>query len=94
MINHSKTITKLFEELGCPLKDRANGRCKYFGEQGLLMAIGNQYIQAHHILGLGANGPDTVANVIGLCPGHHREAHFGEKAQSLNESFKTIVDGL
>ena len=33
MINNSKTITKLFEELGYPLKDRANGRCKYFGEQ-------------------------------------------------------------
>lgn len=73
---------------------RAKGRCEYCGEQGFLMANGSRYIEAHHILGLGANGPDTVANVIGLCPGHHREAHFGEKAQSLNESFKTIVDGL
>ena len=73
---------------------RAKGRCEYCGEQGFLMANGSRYIEAHHILGLAANGPDTVANVIGLCPGHHREAHFGEKAQSLNESFKTIVDGL
>ena len=73
---------------------RASGRCEYCREQGFLMANGSRYIEAHHILGLGANGPDTVANVIGLCPGHHREAHFGEKALSLNEAFKTIVDGL
>jgi 5-methylcytosine-specific restriction protein A len=73
---------------------RANGHCEYCGEQGFLMANGNRYIEAHHILGLGDNGPDTVTNVIGLCPGHHREAHFGENALSLNESFKTIVDGL
>lgn len=74
--------------------NRAKGRCEYCGEQGFLMANGNRYIEAHHILGLGANGPDTVANVIGLCPGHHREAHFGENALSLNESFKTILHGL
>jgi 5-methylcytosine-specific restriction protein A len=73
---------------------RASGRCEYCREQGFLMANGNRYIEAHHILGLGANGPDTVANVIGLCPGHHREAHFGEKALSLNEAFKTVVEGL
>jgi 5-methylcytosine-specific restriction protein A len=74
--------------------NRAKGRCEYCGEQGFLMANGNRYIEAHHILGLGANGPDTVANVIGLCPGHHREAHFGANALSLNESFKTILHGL
>jgi len=73
---------------------RANGRCEYCGEQGFPMANGSRYIEAHHILGLGTNGPDTVANVIGLCPGHHREAHFGVNALSLNESFQTIVDGL
>ena len=73
---------------------RAKGRCEYCGEQGFLMANGSRYIEAHHILGLGANGPDTVANVIGLCPGHHREAHFGEKALDLNKAFKDIVDGF
>jgi 5-methylcytosine-specific restriction protein A len=74
--------------------NRAKGRCEYCGVQGFLMANGSRYIEAHHILGLGANGPDTVANVIGLCPGHHREAHFGENALSLNESFKNILHGL
>ncbi|MCF8140349.1 MAG: HNH endonuclease [Cyanobium usitatum Tobar12.5m-G36] len=59
--------------------NRANGRCEYCGEKGFLMANGKRYIETHHIMGLGDNGPDTLANVIGLCPEHHREAHFGEK---------------
>jgi len=74
--------------------NRAKGRCEYCGGQGFLMANGSRYIEAHHILGLGENGPDTVTNFIVLCPGHHREAHFGKNALSLNESFKTIVASL
>lgn len=70
---------------------RSKGCCEYCGEIGFLMANGNRYIEAHHIIGLGDNGPDTVANVIGLCPKHHREAHFGEKAINLNNAFKIIV---
>jgi 5-methylcytosine-specific restriction protein A len=26
---------------------------------------------------LANQGPDTLENVIALCPNHHREAHFG-----------------
>lgn len=71
---------------------RSKGRCEYCGEEGFLMKKGNRYIEAHHIIGLGNNGPDTVTNVIGLCPKHHREAHFGEKAIDLNNAFKAIVE--
>ncbi len=71
---------------------RSKGRCEYCGEEGFLMANGNRYIEAHHIIGLGNNGPDMVTNVIGLCPRHHREAHFGEKALDLNKSFQAIVE--
>ena len=73
---------------------RSKGRCEYCGEEGFLMANGSRYIEAHHIIGLGVNGPDTVTNVIGLCPRHHREAHFGEEAIGLNNSFKEIVESL
>jgi 5-methylcytosine-specific restriction protein A len=73
---------------------RSKGRCEYCGEEGFLMANGNRYIEAHHIIGLGDNGPDTVTNVIGLCPKHHREAHFGERAIDLNTAFKEIVESL
>lgn len=71
---------------------RSKGRCEYCGEEGFLMKKGIRYIEAHHIIGLGNNGPDTVTNVIGLCPKHHREAHFGENAIDLNNAFKTIVE--
>jgi len=73
---------------------RSKGRCEYCGEEGFLIANGSRYIEAHHIIGLGDNGPDTVTNVIGLCPRHHREAHYGEKAIGLNNSFKEIVESL
>jgi 5-methylcytosine-specific restriction protein A len=73
---------------------RSKGRCEYCGEEGFLMTNGDRYIEAHHIIGLGDNGPDTVANVIGLCPKHHREAHFGERAIGLNNAFKEIVESL
>ena len=73
---------------------RSKGRCEYCGEEGFLMANGSRYIEAHHIIGLRDNGPDTVTNVIGLCRRHHREAHFGEEAIGLNNSFKEIVESL
>lgn len=68
----------------------AKGRCEYCGEEGFLMPDGGRYLEAHHIIGLGDNGPDTVANVIGLCPKHHREAHFGDNAIGLNKEFERI----
>jgi 5-methylcytosine-specific restriction protein A len=70
---------------------RAKGCCEYCGEEGFLMRGGRPYLEAHHIIGLGDNGPDTVSNVIGLCPKHHREAHFGEKAIELNREFEAII---
>lgn len=73
---------------------RFNGCCEYCGEEGFLMANGDRYIEAHHIISFGENGPDTVANVIGLCPKHHREAHFGERAIALNNAFKEIVESI
>jgi 5-methylcytosine-specific restriction protein A len=71
---------------------RANGKCEHCGSDGFLMANGRRYIEAHHIIGLGNNGPDTVANVIGLCPAHHREAHFGVNALELNKEMQAKID--
>ena len=71
---------------------RANGKCEYCGADGFLMENGRRYIEAHHIIGLGKNGPDTIANVIGLCPSHHREAHFGINSIELNKAMQIKVD--
>ena len=71
----------------------ANGRFEYCGQKGFLMVNGSLYIEALHILGLRANGLETVANVIGLCQKHHQEAHCGEEAQHLKEVSMDFFDG-
>jgi 5-methylcytosine-specific restriction protein A len=70
---------------------RANGRCEYCDQQGFLMPNGRRYLEAHHIVALSCEGPDTVNNLIALCPSHHREAHFGTNAEVLNA---TMLDKL
>jgi 5-methylcytosine-specific restriction protein A len=66
---------------------RSNGRCEYCGSPGFLMANGDRYIEAHHVIALSQQGPDTPQNVIALCPDHHREAHFGVDAEALEQAF-------
>ncbi len=70
---------------------RAKGRCEYCGKQEFLTADGTPYLEAHHILRLASQGPDTVDNVIALCASHHREAHYGENAESLEAEFVRLV---
>ena len=66
---------------------RAAGLCEYCGASGFARADGAIYLETHHIVPLHEGGPDTVANVICLCPNHHREAHFGVNAVRLREAF-------
>lgn len=74
---------------------RAKGQCEYCGRQGFLLPNGNHYVEAHHIIALAKQGPDTLENVIALCPEHHREAHFGTDAERLEQEclkrLKTIL---
>lgn len=64
---------------------RAKGCCEFCGAQGFLKPDGKRYLETHHIIALAAEGADRVTNVIGLCPNDHREAHFGERRQALEE---------
>lgn len=66
---------------------RAGGRCEYCDMPGFVRGDGAIYLETHHIVPLHEGGPDTVANVICLCPNHHREAHFGADAARLREAF-------
>lgn len=68
---------------------RSRGHCEYCGGIGFEMTDGSHYVEAHHVIALSAEGPDTVENVIALCAGHHREAHYGERAESLEMAFLT-----
>lgn len=62
---------------------RAQGRCEQCGKEGFLMMNGKRYLEAHHIISLADQGPDTVENVIALCPEHHREAHYGARRYEM-----------
>lgn len=73
---------------------RAKGRCEYCGELGFLRDDGSHFIEAHHIIFLARQGPDTLKNVIALCPNHHREAHFGKNRKRLEAELKTKLLNL
>lgn len=72
---------------------RADGRCEYCGSTGFKRPDGSHYVETHHIIALAHEGADRIHNVIALCPGHHREAHFGADRQSLEQEFVKVVQG-
>lgn len=72
---------------------RANGHCEYCGKEGFVMCNGEHYLETHHILALSEQGADSVSNVIGLCPNHHKQAHYGVDADRLNDEMTAIVVG-
>ena len=71
---------------------RSKGRCEYCGKEGFLMVNGERFVEAHHIISLAEQGPDTIDNVIALCPDHHRQAHFGADAEALEQEFLTRLE--
>ena len=73
---------------------RSRGQCEYCGIPGFPMNDGSHYVEAHHVIALSARGPDTVHNVIALCPGHHREAHYGKQAEELEMAFLSKLKDL
>ena len=73
---------------------RAKGKCEYCNVRGFLTTSGDFYLEAHHIIALCDSGRDTVDNVIALCPQHHRQAHYGKDAESLESEFIKILKKL
>jgi HNH endonuclease len=73
---------------------RAKGTCEYRGCSTFFSPNGEPFLETHHVILLSEQGLDTPRNVIALCPNHHREAHFGERWQSLQDEFLKILKGL
>ncbi|MGV6800913.1 MAG: HNH endonuclease [bacterium] len=71
---------------------RAKGHCEFCGQKGFLTNRNTIYLETHHIISLADDGPDTVYNVIALCPNHHRQAHFGENREELRAEFVQILN--
>ena len=73
---------------------RAGGRCEFCGAKGFICDNGERYLELHHIIALAADGADRMSNVIALCPGDHREAHFGRRRAELEQAMIAKVAQL
>ena len=65
---------------------RAKGQCEWCGQPGFQTSDGSFYIETHHIVPLSEGGPDSVSNVVAICPNHHREAHHGKTKDKMRLS--------
>ncbi|MBP6986636.1 MAG: HNH endonuclease [Alphaproteobacteria bacterium] len=57
----------------------AKGVCYDCGQKGPFLSKRNNlpFLEVHHVMQLKHGGPDTIANVIALCPNCHRKRHHG-----------------
>lgn len=67
--------------------ERAKGLCEYCGNEAFRLADGRRFLETHHVVPFSEHGTDSEANVIGLCPNHHREAHFGADNREMRNCF-------
>lgn len=57
-------------------KRRANGYCQLCEQAApFLNKEGKPYLEAHHVIWLSQDGPDTINNTVALCPNCHRKMH-------------------
>ncbi|GAA0723102.1 HNH endonuclease signature motif containing protein [Dokdonella soli] len=73
---------------------RAAGRCEYCGESGFETAAGGIYLETHHVIPLSEDGTDSEANVVALCQGHHRQAHYGLDRDSVRSTLLARLGAL
>lgn len=58
---------------------RAAGYCQLCDEPAPFESNGVPFLEVHHIEWLAEGGPDTVDNVVALCPNCHRKMHIINK---------------
>jgi len=54
----------------------AAGRCECCGELGFVTEGGERYLETHHIVEISQRGPDSMTNIVAVCPSCHRKAHY------------------
>jgi 5-methylcytosine-specific restriction protein A len=64
---------------------RARGTCEACGSAGFRTVSGAIYLETHHVVPLSEGGPDVIWNVVAVCPGDHRIAHYGETQDAWRE---------
>ncbi|PIB26675.1 hypothetical protein BFP76_11060 [Amylibacter kogurei] len=94
-----KSAPKEYRKRSKAVKDyvfaRANGVCELTGKPApFKRKDGSPYLEAHHTRQMSDNGPDHPRWVGAICPSVHREIHFGENGEKLNEKLKKILHEL
>ena len=78
---HYFTTTKVFLRNFAVVESarlRAAGWCEHCRNPApFLTGAGLPYLEVHHVVPLSKEGPDSLDNVLALCPNCHRKAHFG-----------------
>jgi hypothetical protein len=69
----------------------AGGHCERCGQEGFLTVAGNRYLETHHVVGVADRGPDTMDNVIAVCPNCHRQAHFAVDWVQVERDFMAAI---
>ncbi|MBY6059762.1 HNH endonuclease [Leisingera daeponensis] len=71
---------------------RAGHRCEVpdCSHPEFLDSKGLTYCEVHHIVPLAEGGPDTLENLVCLCPAHHVEAHRGKEKDALRDLFFSL----
>lgn len=71
---------------------RANGFCESCANRAPFKnSVGQPFLEVHHILRLADDGPDSVENVVALCPNCHRKAHFSVDREMFRHELVTGV---
>jgi 5-methylcytosine-specific restriction protein A len=71
---------------------RAGGRCEFCDALGFVTVTGELFLETHHVVPLSEDGADGAHNVIALCPNHHREAHHGNRFQTLRRQMLEYLE--
>jgi 5-methylcytosine-specific restriction endonuclease McrA len=69
----------------------AGGNCERCGQQGFLTSTGELYLETHHVVGVAERGPDTIDNIIAICPNCHRQAHFAANRLQVERDFMEAI---
>ncbi len=87
--NEHKTVTNSIyvrnPELGRRALERAKGKCEYCGTSGFVTSQNKIYLETHHVIPLGEDGPDSEKNIVAICAKDHREAHYGIQSSIIRE---------
>ncbi|MDM3347255.1 HNH endonuclease signature motif containing protein [Citrobacter sp. Cf116] len=73
---------------------RSRGICEYCGQPGFLTLKGTLFAEVHHIQPLSEDGPDTLANLVVLCPNDHRRTHHSTESEKMRMFFNELRNAL